>query len=318
MSSEFEASFMLMKMDYYRKLLKIEYSPYFGRVDFTENGCDLRKVYIGLTNVEKDLDYIVYDWRSPIASLFYDYGIGKAKYESPEGEINGDISLRRQYKIENNKLVRVFDNDLNVVDECLQEVLSEKSSDKMKNIVNTIQEEQNEIIRNTKNKHLIVQGIAGSGINAIPDRVDSIAGNISNGLNGLYEATHTEDESEARQNRILDKQALRDPERIRKYQENLKVSKKAARRIMKEEAQKYWEAGVTDDKLIIKAMKASEDDFGVDRAAKQRIILAQMAEEVGDNQKKLKHLKEGLVERGVPRGDIDKYIKTIKDINKII
>ena len=65
--------------------------------------------------------------------------------------------------LENNKLVRVFDNDLNVVDECLQEVLSEKSSDKMKNIVNTIQEEQNEIIRNTKNKHLIVQGIAGSG-----------------------------------------------------------------------------------------------------------------------------------------------------------
>lgn len=161
-------------------------------------------------------------------------------------------------------------------------------------------------------------GLAGSGINAIPDGVDSIAGNISNGLNGLYEATHTEDESEARQNRILDKQALRDPERIRKYQEKLKVSKKEARRIMKEEAQKYREAGVTDDKLIIKAMKASEDDFGVDRASKQRIILAQMAEEVGDNQKKLKHLKEGLVERGVPRGDIDKYIKTIKDINKII
>jgi hypothetical protein len=160
--------------------------------------------------------------------------------------------------------------------------------------------------------------LAGSGVNSIPDGVDSIAGNISNGLNGLYEATHTEDESEARQNRILDKQALRDPERIRKYQEKLKVSKKEARRIMKEEAQKYREAGVTDDKLIIKAMKASEDDFGVDRASKQRIILAQMAEEVGDNQKKLKHLKEGLVERGVPRGDIDKYIKTIKDINKII
>ena len=161
-------------------------------------------------------------------------------------------------------------------------------------------------------------GLAGSGINSVPDGVDSIAGNISNGLNGLYEATHTEDESEARQNRILDKQALRDPERIRKYQEKLKVSKKEARRIMKEEAQKYREAGVTDDKLIIKAMKASEVDFGADRASKQRIILAQMAEEVGDNQKKLKHLKEGLVERGVPRGDIDKYIKTIKDINKIL
>lgn len=161
-------------------------------------------------------------------------------------------------------------------------------------------------------------GLAGSGINAIPDRVDSIAGNISNGLNGLYEATHTEDENEARQNRILDKQALRDPERIRKYQEKLGVSKKEARKIMKEEAQKYREAGVTDDKLIIKAMKASEDDFGADRASKQRIIVAQMAKKVGDDQKKLKQLKEGLVERGVPREDIDKYIKTIKDINKIL
>ncbi len=160
--------------------------------------------------------------------------------------------------------------------------------------------------------------LAGSGINAIPDGVDSIAGNISNGLNGLYEATHTEDENEARQNRILDKQALRDPERIRKYQEKLGVSKKEARRIMKEEAQKYREAGVTDDKLIIKAMKASGNDFGADRASKQRIIVAQMAKKVGDDQKKLKQLKEGLVERGVPKEDIDKYIKTIKDINKII
>ncbi len=161
-------------------------------------------------------------------------------------------------------------------------------------------------------------GLAGSGINAVPDRVDSIAGNISNELNGLYEATHTEDENEARQNRILDKQALRDPERIRKYQEKLGVSKKEARRIMKEEAQKYREAGVTDDKLIIKAMKASGNDFGADRASKQRIIVAQMAKKVGDDQKKLKQLKEGLVERGVPKEDIDKYIKTIKDINKII
>lgn len=161
-------------------------------------------------------------------------------------------------------------------------------------------------------------GLAGSGINAIPDGVDSIAGNISNGLNGLYEATHTKDENEARQNRILDKQALRDPERVRKYQEELKVSKKEAHRIMKEEAQKYREAGVTDDKLIIKAMKASRDDFGADRASNQRILLAQMAGKVGDDQKKLKQIKEGLVERGVPKGDIDNYIKTIKDINKII
>lgn len=163
MSSELEAGFMLMKMEYYKKLLKVQYSPYFGRVDFKEDGEDVKKVYIGLTNIEKDLRYFVYDWRSPIASLFYDYGIGPCKYEAPDGEIKGYMSLRRQYKIEDNKLLRVFDNDLNVVDECLQEVLSEKSSDKMKNIVNTIQLEQNEIIRNISNRHLIVQGIAGSG-----------------------------------------------------------------------------------------------------------------------------------------------------------
>lgn len=154
--------------------------------------------------------------------------------------------------------------------------------------------------------------LASSGVNSIPDGVESIAGDISNGLNGIYEATHTKDENEARQNRILDKQALRDPERVRKYQEELKVSKKEAHRIMKEEAQKYREAGVTDDKLIIKAMKASRDDFGADRASNQRILLAQMAGKVGDDQKKLKQIKEGLVERGVPKGDIDNYIKNYK------
>lgn len=163
MSSEMEANFMLMKMEYYKKLLKIKYSPYFGRVDFKEDKEDTKPIYIGLTNVEKNLNYLVYDWRSPIASLFYDCGIGPCEYEAPEGNIKGHMSLKRQYKIENNELLRVFDNDLNVVDECLQEVLSESSSDKMKNIVNTIQKEQNEIIRNVSNKNLIVQGIAGSG-----------------------------------------------------------------------------------------------------------------------------------------------------------
>ena len=84
--------------------------------------------------------------------------------------------------------------------------------------------------------------LASSGVNSIPDGVESIAGDISNGLNGIYEATHTKDENEARQNRILDKQALRDPERVRKYQEELKVSKKESHRILNEEAQKYREA----------------------------------------------------------------------------
>ena len=164
MSSEFEAGFMLMKMDYYKKLLKLKYSPYFGRIYFKEKDTDkIYKVYIGLAGVEKDLNYIIYDWRSPIAGMFYDYGIGSCKYESPDGDILGSILLRRQYKIENNKIIRAFDSDLNVVDEMLQEVLDENSSDKMKNIVNTIQKEQNEIIRNVHDKNLIVQGIAGSG-----------------------------------------------------------------------------------------------------------------------------------------------------------
>lgn len=163
MASEMEANFMLMKMEYYKKLLKIQYAPYFGRVDFKEENDEVRKVYIGLTNLDQDLNYLIYDWRSPIASLFYDYPVGYASYEAPEGEIKGFMSLRRQYKIENKKLLRVFDSNLNVVDDCLQEVLSESSSEKMKNIVNTIQTEQNSIIRNTSSKHLIVQGIAGSG-----------------------------------------------------------------------------------------------------------------------------------------------------------
>ena len=163
MSSQLEANFVLTKMNYYRKLLKLEYSPYFGRIDFKEDNLDTRKVYIGIANVEKDLNYIIYDWRSPIASLFYDYSKGKAKYTAPDGEIKGEILLKRQYKIEGKKLLRVFDNNLNIVDDMLQEVLSSSSSDKMKNIVNTIQQEQNEIIRNISNKNLIVQGIAGSG-----------------------------------------------------------------------------------------------------------------------------------------------------------
>lgn len=163
MSSQLEANFVLTKMNYYRKLLKLEYSPYFGRIDFKEDNLDTRKVYIGIANVEKDLNYIIYDWRSHIASLFYDYSKGKAKYTAPDGEIKGEILLKRQYKIEGKKLLRVFDNNLNIVDDMLQEVLSSSSSDKMKNIVNTIQQEQNEIIRNISNKNLIVQGIAGSG-----------------------------------------------------------------------------------------------------------------------------------------------------------
>ena len=120
-------------------------------------------MYIGITNVEKDLKYYVYDWRSPICSMFYDYGVGSASYKAPEGTINGEITLKRQYQIKDGKLDNVFDTTINIDDEVLQSVLKNNSSDHMKNIVNTIQQEQNEVIRDEKTSNLIVQGIAGSG-----------------------------------------------------------------------------------------------------------------------------------------------------------
>lgn len=137
-------------------------SPYFGRVDFSYDD-DIISVYIGINGIIENLKNYVFDWRSPIASLFYNYGVGKAEYTAPMGKIQGDILLKRQYKISNGKIKRCFESDINIDDEYLQEILSSASSKKMTNIVNTIQKEQNMIIRNVDDKHLIVQGIAGSG-----------------------------------------------------------------------------------------------------------------------------------------------------------
>jgi DNA helicase II / ATP-dependent DNA helicase PcrA len=143
------------------KLEKARSKPYFGRIDFKSD--TEAKIYIGLTNIEDQFKFKVYDWRSPIASMFYNYELGLAKYEAPDGTFTGNIVRKRQYKIEDSKLKYCFDNDINIKDEYLQQILSEASSDKMKNIVNTIQKEQDEIIRNTKDKILLVQGSAGSG-----------------------------------------------------------------------------------------------------------------------------------------------------------
>ena len=145
-----------------QKLRKSLITPYFGRVDFEEDGI-LESIYIGINGIMKDLNFYVFDWRSPIASLFYNYGIGPASYEAPAGTINGNVTLKRQYKINGEVIERCFNSDINIDDEYLQEILSNSSSDKMTNIVNTIQKEQNEIIRNIVDKYLIVQGIAGSG-----------------------------------------------------------------------------------------------------------------------------------------------------------
>ena len=158
LENDLEVELLTMRGLYLKKLLKSESSPYFGRVDFNGD-----KIYIGLTYLDKNYDHLIYDWRSPISNLFYECEIGNAEYEVKEGTIKGIMTKKRQYKIEDGKLIRVFDSNLNIVDDLLQEVLGNESSDKMKNIVDTIQKEQNEIIRDVAHKNLIVEGIAGSG-----------------------------------------------------------------------------------------------------------------------------------------------------------
>ena len=162
--SDLQVSIMQSKGNYLQRLFRIQNKPYFGSIRFKEDGSEEEdNIYIGITHVEDKLDYYVHDWRSPICSMFYDYETGPASYKAPSGIIKGNIIKKRQYIIEDAELKHIFDNDLNISDSLLQEVLAEESSDKMKNIVNTIQEEQNKVIRNTEDKNLIVEGIAGSG-----------------------------------------------------------------------------------------------------------------------------------------------------------
>jgi DNA helicase II / ATP-dependent DNA helicase PcrA len=144
-------------------------SPYFGRIDFHENGEEkAEKYYIGISNLINDnYDFLIYDWRAPISSMFYDYEIGEASYECPEGIISGKLTLKRQYKINNGKIEYMFDSNLKIDDEILQDILGKSTDNKMKTIVTTIQREQNKVIRNEEYKNLIVQGPAGSGKTSI-------------------------------------------------------------------------------------------------------------------------------------------------------
>jgi DNA helicase-2/ATP-dependent DNA helicase PcrA len=143
----------------------IKPKPYFARVDFKVNGEEKEKIYIGKLSLldSKTQRPIIIDWRAPISNLYYDGRIGNSEYESPEGTIKGTISLKRQYFIENQQLEKFTDIDLKTNDELLQVALEEKADDRLKNIVATIQSEQNNIIRASMNKPLIVQGVAGSG-----------------------------------------------------------------------------------------------------------------------------------------------------------
>ena len=112
-----------MKAKYYRKLYKIQNSPYFAKIVF-ESDEGKNDIYIGLTYLTKNNDNVIYDWRSPIASVFYDYEQGEAQYEAPMGIIKGYLHNKRQFTIEDAKIKRVFDSKLNVQDELLQEVLA--------------------------------------------------------------------------------------------------------------------------------------------------------------------------------------------------
>ncbi|WP_062353890.1 RNA polymerase recycling motor HelD [Bacillus kwashiorkori] len=149
-----------------KNLQRLKSSPYFGRMDFLESGeNEAEVVYIGLFSLmdENNEEFLVYDWRAPISSMYYDYVPGPAKYETMDGPIKGEITLKRQYIIRDGKIKGMFDTGITIGDEILQQVLSDQADTNMKNIVATIQKEQNEIIRHDRKKYLIVQGAAGSG-----------------------------------------------------------------------------------------------------------------------------------------------------------
>jgi len=147
-----------------RNLKRATKTPYFARIDFKEKNKKSQEIYIGKTNIfDEKYNVAVADWRAPISSVYYDGEIGKTEYECPDGIIEGELLLKRQYKIEKGILEDYNDVNLTTNDELLQECLNEKSDNRLKNIVATIQKKQNQIIRANMFKPLIVQGVAGSG-----------------------------------------------------------------------------------------------------------------------------------------------------------
>ncbi len=153
-----------------RQIFKLINSPYFGRIDFIRNDDLVEKsFYIGIHSFTNDKNYeiLIYDWRAPISSMFYDFEVGKAFFTAPIGKINGEVSLKRQYKIRNSIMEYMIESSININDDVLQKELSSTSDEKMKNIVATIQKEQNFIIRNDTSNVLIIQGVAGSGKTSI-------------------------------------------------------------------------------------------------------------------------------------------------------
>ena len=155
----------------HKRLTKILAIPYFGRIDFLEKkeNSKVMPTYIGIHTFydPESRATLIHDWRAPVSSMFYDHELGEAGYRSPSGEIKGVISLKRQYRIRGGKMEFMIESALTVHDDILQKELSSNADDKMKNIVATIQREQNRIIRNEDIRTLIIQGVAGSGKTSI-------------------------------------------------------------------------------------------------------------------------------------------------------
>jgi len=153
----------------FKKILSLEKminSPYFARIDFKFDAAnEFKMIYIGLSSLrdKKSRETYIYDWRTPIASVFYRFGTGKVFYEAPAGKITGEVSLKRQYEIRKGKLEYFFDADIQIIDEFLRKLLSQNASPKMRTIVETIQRDQDIIIRDMEMDLMMVQGTAGSG-----------------------------------------------------------------------------------------------------------------------------------------------------------
>ncbi|GAB2762136.1 3'-5' exonuclease [Salinifilum aidingensis] len=153
-----------------KRVERLLQSPYFGRVDFRTSGdAEAQAHYIGVHNFSDSAtqQILIHDWRAPVSSLFYDFETGQAHFATPEGTVSGEITSKRQYKIQGGHLEYMFDSALNISDDVLQRELGQSADDRMKNIVATIQREQNAVIRNDTAQVLILQGVAGSGKTSI-------------------------------------------------------------------------------------------------------------------------------------------------------
>ena len=149
-----------------RQLEYLREVPYFGRIDFVENGEHFaEEIYIGRYGFrnKKTREYDIYDWRTPIASMFYDSGIGEVSYRCPAGMIEGKLTCKRQYKIENGELKFCYDTTVAVQDDVLEEVLAENTDKVLRVIIDTITREQNQAIRQPHELNMLVTGPAGSG-----------------------------------------------------------------------------------------------------------------------------------------------------------